>query len=165
MQSLFWQASVGSLIAATRRRIKQEAWRRLRSYRITPPQFGVLLILQHEEDLSLSTLAEHMGIDAPTSCRIVSNLVKRKLIRTEHDAEDRRRFHIKLTSAGAKLAKELYDLKAQIEEEILRGLSADERAALVSGLKKIIANVDRMSGQAIEGKSRVGTKRAGGKGR
>src|SRR5215470_8977435 len=134
MQSLFWQASMGMLIATTRRRIKQEVWRRLRVHRVTPPQFGVLLILHHEKDLSLSTLAEHMGIDAPTSCRIVSNLAKRKLIRADHDPEDRRRFHLRLTSAGAKLSKELLELRTEIDEEITRGLTQEERAALTSGL-------------------------------
>jgi MarR family transcriptional regulator, repressor for mepA len=159
MQSLFWQESVGMLIAATRRRIKQEVWRRLRVHRITPPQFGTLLILHREKDISLSSLVEHMGIDAPTGCRIVRNLVRRKLIRAEHCSDDRRRFRLKLTPAGEKLASDLQALRSEIDEDIVRGLTQSEKTVLGTALKKIIANVERM-GNA--GARPVNVRRAGG---
>jgi DNA-binding MarR family transcriptional regulator len=157
VQSLFWQASVGLLIATARRRIKQEAWRRLRGHRLTPPQFGVLFILHNERNITLSGLAEHLGIDAPTACRVVRNLEERKIIRAASDPEDRRRFRLSLTPAGKKLAAELVHIRDQIDDQITHGFSAAEKDALVSGLRRVIENVDGLG----EGESRAEKPRRG----
>lgn len=143
MQSLLWQEKVGWLIARTRRGIKQEVWRRLRPYGITPPQFGVLLTIQHQSQISVCELAQQIGIDAPTACRIVRNLQDRALIQAKTDPEDRRRFRLQLTDAGAELASKLDDVAKSLNEAIERGLSASERTTLRSALAKIIANMEQ----------------------
>src|SRR5687768_2402973 len=94
MQSLLWQGSTAFLISSARRKFKQLVWMRVRPFSLTPPQFGVLLTIKAASDISLAALAGELGIDAPTACRIVSNLTRRGLIKSHADPDDRRRFRL-----------------------------------------------------------------------
>src|SRR5437016_8016167 len=105
MQHLLSQESIGLLIGAARRRIKQVVWGRLRPYGITPQQLGVLLVLQDHENISLHVLAERLWLDDPTAGRVIHKLVGKKLVRAADDPSDRRRFCLRLTPNGQALGK------------------------------------------------------------
>ncbi len=143
MQVLPEQESIGLLVAATRRRIKQAVGRRVRSHRLSAQQFGLLVAIVEGEGLSLRELADRRRMDQPTTSRIVTTLIRKKLVREEGDPRDRRRRCLRLAAPGRALAERLYPVALELRAAIVGGLSPAERAALRNGLRKIIHNMDR----------------------
>ncbi|HKC13285.1 MAG TPA: MarR family transcriptional regulator [Vicinamibacteria bacterium] len=137
------QESIGLLVAVTRRRIKQAVGRRVRPHGLSAQQFGLLVAVVEREGPSLRELAERLRTDQPTTSRIVTTLVRKRLVREEGDPRDRRRRCLRLAAPGRALAERLYPVALELRAAIVGGLSPAERAALRNGLRKIIHNMDR----------------------
>jgi DNA-binding MarR family transcriptional regulator len=136
---------IGLLIAAARRRIKQAVGSQVRQrYGVTTQQFWMVVAIHEHPGLSIGELAARTRMDMPTASRVVYTLMKRKLVEVRDDAADRRRARLHLRAAGAALAKELHALATTVRAALIQGLSATEQAALRAGLRKIIANMDRL---------------------
>jgi MarR family transcriptional regulator for hemolysin len=147
---------IGLLIAAARRRIKQAVGSRVRSYELTTQQFWVLVAIYEHPGFSLGELAARIRMDTPTASRVVFALMNRKLVEVRDDAEDRRRARLHLKPAGAVLAKELHALATTVRAALVQGLSATDQAALRTGLRQVIANMDRLQdGDAAENPARM----------
>src|SRR5258708_38423191 len=97
------QESIGLMVAATRRRIKQAVGRRVRSHRLSAQQFGLLVAIVEGEALSLRELADRRPMDQPTTSRIVTTLIRKKLVRAEGDPLDRRRRRPRLAAPARPL--------------------------------------------------------------
>ncbi len=143
MQVLPEQESIGLLVAVTRRRIKQAVGRRVRSQGLSAQQFWLLVAIVEREGQSLRELAERLRTDQPTTSRIVTTLIGKKLVREEGDPRDRRRCCLRLTAAGRTLAERLHPLALEVRAAIVGGLGPSDQAALRNGLRKIIHNMDR----------------------
>ena len=91
-------------------------------------------------DLS-STLVRKLMLDAPRVSRIVEGLVAAGYVRREADSDDRRRCRLRLTPSGAeRLERGQADLAAAMDD-LLRGLSDEERAGLeraVPGMRRVL---------------------------
>ena len=135
---------VSLLIVMARRRLKQVVASRLTRYSLGPQQFWVLLELRREEGISLHELAVRTWTDDPTACRMVNKLVERGLIRRDEDPADRRRFRLGLTAKGNKLANELESFASEMKSSVTRGLSGADRKNLVSLLRRVITNTDKL---------------------
>lgn len=134
---------IGLLIGAVRRRIKQAIGSRVQPYRLTSQQFWVLVAIHEHPGYSLGELAAHIRMDVPTASRVVATLMKRKLVQTRDDANDRRRACLHLRPSGAALGSELLDLAAGVRAAAVQGLSRAEQTALRISLRKIIDNMER----------------------
>jgi DNA-binding MarR family transcriptional regulator len=152
MQPLQRQEPVGLLIGAARRRIKQAVGRRLRPFRLTPQQFWILLAIQEGRAPSLTELADRLRGDQPTASRIVAALVRRKLVRVDVDPVDRRRSKLSTTSAGDALHADLSAVAAEIRAGVVAGMNEAEQEAIRAGLRKVIANMDRLENGASPAK-------------
>ncbi|MEP7133854.1 MAG: MarR family transcriptional regulator [Chloroflexota bacterium] len=75
--------------------------RRGRGSDISIPQFRAMRFIQVNPDLSLSHLAEHLGLTLPSVSKLVDGLVKQKLITRKASTADRRKLTLILTQAGA----------------------------------------------------------------
>lgn len=135
---------VGLLIGAARRGIKQAVGRRLGRFRLTPPQFWVLLAIQEGRAPSLGAIVDRLRGDQPTASRIVAALVRRKLVRADADPDDRRRTLLSCTAAGAALRAPLSSVAAEIRGAIVAGMDEEEQETLRRGLRKVIENVERL---------------------
>jgi DNA-binding MarR family transcriptional regulator len=70
-------------------------------------------------NLSISALAEAVGVDQPRASRLVQEGVERGLVRRIQDPSDARRTLIELTTAGRKLITEVrYHRRSAVEEAI-----------------------------------------------
>jgi len=143
---------IGLLIGAVRRRIRQAVGHHVRRYRLSTQQFWMLVAISEHPGLSLGELAARVRIDLPTASRVVAALMRRKLVQVKGDASDRRRARLHLRAPGEVLARELQGLAAAVRAAVVHGLSTAEQTALRSGLRKIIANMDRLhNGKAPAG--------------
>ena len=140
MQKLFSQDSIAVLIAGTRRSIKQYGWEKLRPWKVTPQQCGVLMVLHTEGGMSLGEVAGRIWCDNPTACRIVNKLVERGLVRSDSDATDRRRFRLQLTETGKALSVELTQCVNEIYKTLEQGLEPSQLDTLRSLLRHIMGN-------------------------
>lgn len=64
------------------------------------PQFRTLAIVHHRPQVTLSEIAEHLGLGLPSASKLIDGLVQRDLLRRSENGADRRRKVLGLTLAG-----------------------------------------------------------------
>jgi len=97
---------------------------------MTPMQWAALAKLAEVGECSQNLLGRLTAMDVATIKGVAERLAKRGLTATRPDPEDRRRLLISLSAEGTRLYAELAPVAAQVSEETLAPLSADERATL-----------------------------------
>lgn len=116
-------------------RLVRSEFRRSRPAGLTVTQLRALAFLQGNPRASLSDLAEHLGLGAPTCSKLVAALVRRGLVRRTRQPDDRRRHALSLTPRGAR------DVRAGLAagRDLLAARVAHvpdvERAAIVRGAR------------------------------
>lgn len=70
---------------------------------LTPPQYGVLVLLNASPGSDQSSLARAMGFDKVTTLRLVRGLEERHLVHRALSQRDRRQHQLTLTEAGKAL--------------------------------------------------------------
>lgn len=130
-------------MVTVRRRIKQVTSVLLQGHGMSPQQFWTMVVIARNDGLSLRELAARRRMDEPTACRVVNTLVRRRLVRRSPDPADRRRSRLMLTPSGAQTAASLVPLAETILAAVEGALTPAERHTVVSGLRKVIANLDQ----------------------
>ena len=97
-------------------------------YGLDIPSWRVLATLGfRKEACSAQYVAECTRTHKSTISRAVTALMKRQFIERVENENDRREFRLRLTRKGRTLYEELFPRLLQREQEILAGLSAQER--------------------------------------
>jgi len=93
----------------------------LKEHGLTPQQWRVIRALEHENGLDISTIAERCYLLMPSLSRIITFLVKEKLVERQASEHDQRRSKILLTDSGrelfAKIAPKSIERYIAIEEK------------------------------------------------
>ena len=93
----------------------------LKEHGLTPQQWRVIRALEHENGLDISTIAERCYLLMPSLSRIITFLVKEKLVERQASEHDQRRSKILLTNLGrelfAKIAPKSIERYVAIEEK------------------------------------------------
>ena len=104
---------------------------------LTPPQFRILAFLREAPGASLTVLADHLGVRAPTASVMMLRLVRQRLVRRKVDAKERRRVVLELTEKGVALIDRTRDaLIARLKESLVL-MSDHERDQLAQGLDRL----------------------------
>jgi len=104
---------------------------------ISAPQFGTLLLIEANPDMSQSAIAVALRFDRSTLVQIIDRLEGRGLVVRNVSPTDRRSHALRLTEKGA---EELVGLKERAkahEADVSRALDDDERAQLIALLAKV----------------------------
>lgn len=94
-------------------------------------------ILDHLDEIDPTTvnaLARHMGVTPPTISLAIDRLERKGYVARLRDGIDRRRVHVRLTSAGVRIREATSVLDPPRVEALVARLSDDERDAAVRGL-------------------------------
>src|SRR6187399_2070428 len=94
-------------------------------------------ILDHLDELEPTTvmaLAGHMGVTAATMSLSIDRLERKGYVVRLKDAKDRRRVHVRLTSAGVRIRDASSVLDPSRVEALVGRLSDEERAQAIEGL-------------------------------
>ena len=110
-------------------------------YSITPPQWGILYQLTQNDGLTIGTLSQKGGIDAPTVTGIVKRLEHSGLVERVHDREDRRVVKVYLTDEGHDIMRYLPGAVKAFNDVMTDGFTQSEQRDLIAKLQKIIANL------------------------
>ncbi|HEY3289218.1 MAG TPA: MarR family transcriptional regulator [Anaerolineae bacterium] len=81
------------------RNIRREM-RKGRDIDLSVPQFRSLAFLSSNEGVSLSDVAEHIGLSLPSASKLIDGLVNRNLVSRKSSEDDRRRVMLSLTPLG-----------------------------------------------------------------
>src|SRR5688500_13173029 len=87
-------------------------------------------ILDHLDEIDPTTvndLARHMGVTAPTVSLAIDRLERKGYVARLRDGTDRRRVHVRLTSAGVRIREATSVLDPPRVEALVARLSDDER--------------------------------------
>ena len=109
----------------------------LRQLALTYPQFGTLVALSKQENISQRKLAEFFGIDTTNMMVICDSLEKKKLIQRMSNPKDRRENLIVRTERGKNLTQKAMKLMESYVGEITGQLKQKEIASAMPVLKKL----------------------------
>ena len=104
---------------------------------ISAAQFGALLLIEANPDISQSAVAEALRFDRSTLVQIIDRLEGRGLVVRNVSPTDRRSHALRLTDEGVSELTMLKDLALQHEADVTTGLSEAEQTQLISLLAKL----------------------------
>jgi len=99
-------------------------------FRLSVTGWRVVGVLANFQPLSAKELAERTAMNQVNITRAISALVRLRMVRRTVDQKDRRRVVLRLSEKGLAAYREVIPVAIGIEAELLKGLSAAERAAL-----------------------------------
>jgi DNA-binding MarR family transcriptional regulator len=111
---------------------------RFAGHELRKQHYGVLASLADLGPASQGPLADRLCLDRSDLVSFLDELEERGLVVRTADTTDRRRKIVALTPAGEQLLGGLDQLVFAADEELLAGLSAEERATLVRLLQRIL---------------------------
>ena len=104
---------------------------------ITPRQFGVLLTLHQQGTLTLTELAQHIRVDRSTLGEMINRMAERGLVRKESNDADRRSATVTLAKPGELALLQLVPGVAQLQEDLLAPMPAEDRAHFMRWMKLV----------------------------
>src|SRR4029079_2256230 len=103
------------------------------------------------EQTTVRDLAAHMGVTPATMSLAIDRLERKGYVVRLRDAKDRRRVHVRLTSAGVRVGEGSSVLDPTRVESLVARLSDEERRRAVEGLALLArAAHQRMHGETRE---------------
>jgi DNA-binding MarR family transcriptional regulator len=120
---------------------------------------SVLAALEHHGPLSMTKLAEAMDVSVASATGIVTRMEKRGVVRRRHAEDDRRVVLVEITSAGAKVARVMEKHRNQRLRKLLDGLTDEELASFLFGLRALGAARARLDLEKTESGIVVARKR------
>jgi DNA-binding MarR family transcriptional regulator len=110
----------------------------LGSVGLTTALFALLNVVNAREAAIQQELGSALGIDRSTMVSLIDELESAGLARRRPSAKDRRAREVVITPKGRRLLKQARGLIAQVEDEVLGGLSAKERRQLLGLLRRAL---------------------------
>jgi len=127
-----------------------------RESRITPTQYGVLVILARRPGIDQNTLARLLGLDRSTTGLVVRKLAERGLIARAMGAGDLRRRELRLTQAGVALAGRVSKDARRAQRRLLSPLPAREGARFLRLLTRLTGFFNQTTRVPVDYESGLG---------
>jgi DNA-binding MarR family transcriptional regulator len=113
--------------------------KRLQGYGLTPIQYLIVESLLEEDGLSAGDIGKRLVLDNATLSGVLERLAEREWIIKQADPKDKRLLRVSLTHKAKALKEELTEKREQVNEEILRSLSIEEKVLLKRLLRDVRA--------------------------
>jgi DNA-binding MarR family transcriptional regulator len=112
---------------------------------LTPALFGLLNFLGARKGAIQQEIGTAMGIDPSTMVSLIDELESAGLAERRPHPSDRRAREVAITPKGHRLLKKGRRMAVQVEDEVLRGLTAAERRQLLLLLRRAINSAPAQS--------------------
>ncbi|AYB35163.1 MarR family winged helix-turn-helix transcriptional regulator [Chryseolinea soli] len=121
----------------------QAMTRAFRAHRIpvTIEQFSILAVLFYQNGINQKEIGTLLGRDKTTMTRIISNMVKNKLIRRITDKRDGRGKLIYLTGKGEAIQKKAVGVSGKLYLKVVKDIHEKELVQGMTLVSKMIKNV------------------------
>jgi len=105
--------------------------------RLTTREFTVLALVDAQDEVSQSDIARKLGIERSGMVKLIDGLEAKGYLERRPHPSDRRVYQLKLPRSGGECLRIHHEAVRGHEDRILAALSDDERASLLSLLRKI----------------------------
>jgi len=122
------------------RRLSEES---LKAFRLTFPQFGVLLRLSFRDNVTQKELSDIMDTDTTTIMVICDSLQKKGFLERMKDPSDRRVNRLILTEKGRNVVSKAYPLMMKRYEFFVNSISQKELETITPILEKLYAAIKK----------------------
>jgi len=126
-----------ALISGIYQKSRRLSEKTLKPLRITFPQFGVILRLSFQDNITQKELSEIMDTDTTTIMVICDSLEKKGLLKRMKDPSDRRVNRLVLTEKGNDIVSKAYPLMIKRYEFFVESISKEELEAITPILDKL----------------------------
>jgi DNA-binding MarR family transcriptional regulator len=138
------EASLPLMLTVVRSRLRQVSWRLLAPFGITPQQYQVLRVLSDTPGLCHGELAGALGLDKPTTTRMIQTLQRKGWVDVLPHPCHGRKLRLELSPGGRTLVESLAPFRKQIREGLEAGMDEGQRQAVRALLHTLKTNLDRM---------------------
>ncbi|HXP29582.1 MAG TPA: MarR family winged helix-turn-helix transcriptional regulator [Stellaceae bacterium] len=114
-------------------------------FRLSAPEWRTMAVLGRYGAMSANSVVERTAMDKVRVSRAVAKLMANSQITRRADPRDRRRAILDLTPKGLAVYRQVVPLVLATEADLLRDLSAAERAALLDAMNKLEARTAGIS--------------------
>src|SRR5438128_9406036 len=112
----------------------------LNSIGLTPALFALLNVLGAREGAIQQQLSSDMGIDPSAMVKLINELEGTGLAERRRRPGDRRAWEVSITPKGRRTLERARQLAAEVEDEVLSGLSAADRRQLLVLLRRALVS-------------------------
>ncbi|MBY4894745.1 MarR family transcriptional regulator [Rhodobacteraceae bacterium N5(2021)] len=102
--------------------------------------FSALSVIANNAGIRQSDLAEVLAIERPNLVQILDEVQRAGWIARARDGADRRVYRLTVTAAGLARLTEAGDALRTYDARLTRGMSAQERTALIAALRRVEEN-------------------------
>jgi DNA-binding MarR family transcriptional regulator len=117
----------------------------LESIGLTTALFGVLNFLGARQGAIQQEIGSAMGIDPSTMVALIDELERAGLAKRRPHPTDRRAREVTITAKGRRVLEQGRGLAMQVDDEVLRGLTAAERRQLLTLLRRALSSAPPQS--------------------
>ena len=135
-QVMSWAPTSGMLLLKIGKAAERRFEKALKPSGLTLRHLGVLVEVQ-ACPTSQQALVETIGVDPSKLVGLLNDLEAEGLILRKRDPEDRRRHIVEVSAKGSARLVEANQTATAVEEELLAGLDADQRAELLGLLAQV----------------------------
>lgn len=142
MANLEVDDSLGFLLNKVNSKLKNKLHSKIKSYNITPEQWGILNFLWSHEGITPKELSDLTLKDKPNTNRILEHLIKKNLILRKGHPKDKRSYQLFLTTTGKNLRMELAPIVVALLEQAIHGIERKKIEELKVTLNAVYANLN-----------------------
>lgn len=128
---------IGFLLRRAYQRASANLTEQLAGHDLTAPQFATLARLYECGAVSQNRLGRLVVMEPANIRDVVQRLLKRGLVETESDPEDKRQLLVRLSAAGRTLTQDLLPLQMDSTARTLAPLEPKERRILCDLLRRL----------------------------
>jgi DNA-binding MarR family transcriptional regulator len=119
----------GAALNLASRAFMRAMQQRFEPYGIAVLEWTHLRFLGYEDGITQAELCRRIGIRKPSSTVMLNRLIRRRLVRREHDPSDSRQFKLYLTREGRNIRDTLEPIAASLNKDVREGLPERDVAA------------------------------------
>ena len=134
----FAETYLSYLLARASHEVASDFHARLKTWRLSVPEYRVLLCLAGADGLGVVDLAAMAIMTQPRMTKLLDRMERGGLVGRDSDPNDRRRVLIRLTAAGRARAAPVLAAAKEHEAHLLKPLSREERAVIKRALDLLI---------------------------
>jgi len=112
----------------------------LESIRLTTALFALLNVLGAREGAIQQEIGAELGIDPSTMVSLIDQLEAAGLAKRRPHPKDRRAREVVITAKGRRVLERARGMASQVQDDVLRGLTAAERRELLKLLRRALSS-------------------------
>ena len=107
-------------------------------FQLSMPQWKTITLFIHRDSFKMTELAKIFGVTLPTMTHCIEQLVKKDIVKRNHDEKDRRIVLISLTKKGQEIIKKIELCHRDMMTSLLKNLTGTDQKAFVNTLENLL---------------------------